>query len=123
MQGYLFWIFRILAMKYAILLVTSVLKKVIIMKLLERYIVSLTNLYGVVHQDKVIEIYNEQNEEQIELADILRVNNEAIAKKFAYKEGDYFAHESVLEFDEMEKELAEKKGKPFYVPPRNQLLR
>ncbi|ACB86124.1 hypothetical protein [Natranaerobius thermophilus] len=29
------------------------------------YIISLTNLYGLVHKDKVIEIYNMQNNDQI----------------------------------------------------------
>ena len=29
------------------------------------YIISLTNLYGIVYKDKVVEIYNMQNEEEI----------------------------------------------------------
>lgn len=35
------------------------------MNLETKYIVALTNLYGIVHPDKVIEIYNMQNEGNI----------------------------------------------------------
>ena len=40
------------------------------MSQLTQYIIALTNLYGMVHKDKVAEIYNSQNEDQISLADI-----------------------------------------------------
>lgn len=93
------------------------------MKLIERYIVSLTNLYGIVHQDKVIEIYNAQNKEHLERTDISQADEEVLEGKFVYIEGNYFVHYTILEFDEMEEELVARKGKPFYVPPRNELLK
>lgn len=30
------------------------------------YIIALTNIYGLVHKDKVVEIYNMQNEDKID---------------------------------------------------------
>jgi len=38
--------------------------------LLVDYAISLTHLYGLVHKDKVAEIYNMQNEEQVDVAEV-----------------------------------------------------
>lgn len=40
------------------------------MKLLKRYVIALTNLYGIVHKDKVLEIYQMQNEDPVTMKDI-----------------------------------------------------
>lgn len=42
---------------------------------IKKYIVALTNLYGIVPIDKVVEIYNMQNEDQISFA---RVGSEKL---------------------------------------------
>ena len=43
------------------------------------YIISLTHLYGLVHKDKVIEIYNMQNEEKIEKIDAVKLKADDIS--------------------------------------------
>lgn len=102
------------------------------MSLIKRYIIVLANLYGMVHKDKVIEIYNSQNNENISKIIInkktISINDTTIKiddlnRKFVYLYNDYFAHESILEFDDPESLLAHKKGKPHYIPAKNKLLK
>ena len=40
------------------------------MEQIRKYIIALTNLYGIVPIDKVAEIYNMQNEDQISFDDV-----------------------------------------------------
>jgi uncharacterized protein YchJ len=85
------------------------------------YIISLTNLYGLIHKDKVVEIYNMQNEEQI--SDIGNVDIAEINKNFVYDHEDYFVHETIMEFDTFDKQLRESKNKPYYIPDKEELLK
>ncbi|WP_373893922.1 SEC-C metal-binding domain-containing protein [Virgibacillus sp. CBA3643] len=96
------------------------------MNMLMDYIISLTNLYGIVHQDKVVEIYNMQNDEKVgatDVDDMAKNHEDELAKNFAEVYGDYFVHEAIMEFDEFEQELAKRQGKPFYIPEQNELLK
>ncbi|MGI6469733.1 MAG: hypothetical protein GXZ09_10570 [Syntrophomonadaceae bacterium] len=90
------------------------------------YIISLTNLYGLVHKDKVLEIFNLQNEEKIDieaLNSIMRNSPADLAKNFVEINGDYFVHDTIIEFDEFDEQLKQRKGKPFYIPPQDELLK
>lgn len=90
------------------------------------YIVALTNLYGLVHKEKVVEIYNMQNEDQLEISEIesIMVNRQAeLEKCFVCVDQDYFAHEAIYMFDEAELYLEQKGDKPYYIPPKNELLK
>ncbi len=90
------------------------------------YIISLTNLYGLVHKDKVVEIYNMQNEEKIN-AEIINLffqkHLKELSRNFVEVYGDYFVSESIIEFDEFDEQLSQRRGKPFYVPEQEELLR
>ena len=46
------------------------------MSQLTQYIIALSNLYGMVHTDKVVEIYNSQNDDKIDLADVEEILSE-----------------------------------------------
>lgn len=79
------------------------------------WIVALGNLYGMVHKDKVVEIYNKQNEDQIGLGDvkvILAKQDYTVGDSFIYAHGDYFVHETILEFDEFDLMLRKKGTSP-----------
>lgn len=96
------------------------------MQLIHDYIVSLVNLYGIVHKEKVIEIYNEQNTDRIELTTldkIIQEDADQLAKHFAFIEKNYFVQEAVIMFDDIDDELIKREGKPFYIPPKNELLK
>lgn len=111
---------------HAIMFTTIILLGCEYMQLLRDYIISLTHLYGIVHKEKVIEIYNEQNREPISIAHIDRVmreDTEQLAKGFAFIEGNYFIFETIMIFDDIADVLRERMGKPFYVPRKNELLK
>lgn len=61
---------------------------VLFMNLITDYIISLSSLYGLVHKEKVAEIYNMKNEEEITLTQIERImeNEQAMLEKhFVYE--------------------------------------
>lgn len=100
------------------------------MNKLTDYVISLTHLYGLVHKDKVVEIYNMQNEDQIEAIDTVRlragdieINFSELDKNFVEVFNDYFVAESILEFDNFQEQLSKRKGKPFYIPQQGELLK
>lgn len=96
-----------------------------IMTLLQDYIVALTNLYGVVHKRKVVEIYNQQNNKKMDVETIDTIMNESAEElriQFVYIEEDYFVHEAVMIFDELDAELEKRQGKPYYVPAKSELM-
>ncbi|ACB83969.1 hypothetical protein [Natranaerobius thermophilus] len=90
------------------------------------YIISLVNLYGLVHKEKVAEIYNMQNTDRIKLEDldnILKEEPQQLSDYFVEIHGDYFVSETILEFDEFEWYLAQKRNKPYYIPDKKELLK
>ena len=86
------------------------------------YIVALTNLYGLVHKEKVLEIYNQQNEEKVSIETIEAYLETGIPWEFVYTHGNYFVHEAIYALDSFEEELALRRGKPYYVPEKKELL-
>lgn len=96
------------------------------MSQLTQYIIALSNLYGMVHKDKVLEIYNSQNEDQVNIADIenlLTSPPEELEDAFIYLHQNYFVHETILENDDFEPMLKKKGDKSHYVPNKNELLK
>lgn len=96
------------------------------MSQLTQYIISLSNLYGMVHKDKVVEIYNSQNEEQTSIIDVEKLLANPLQEledAFIYPNQDYFVHEVILEHDEFDLMLRKKGDKPHHVPKKNELLK
>ena len=63
------------------------------------YIIALTNLYGLIHKDRVKDIYNSQNEAQgtiQEIEELLMNPPKGLGKTFVYHHKKYFVHEGVL---------------------------
>ncbi len=63
-----------------------------------------------VHKDKVVEIYNMQNEEKVHgyaIDKICKERWEELADGFVEIYGDYFVEVSIIEFDEFEELLCE----------------
>lgn len=96
------------------------------MSLITDYIVSLCRLYGIVDKEKVAEIYNMQNEDEITLTQIeLMMESEQamLEKHHVYVEGSYFVNETIIMFDEFDSYMKQKAGKPYYIPHKNDLLK
>lgn len=96
------------------------------MEKLKQYIIALTNLYGIVLRDLVVEIYNEQNKDQISMPDLeeyLKNLPEEFKDPFFYSYEDYFVHHTIVELDEFKLILKEKGDKPYYIPKQTELLK
>lgn len=95
--------------------------------LLEQYIVALTNLYGRVTKEKVAEIYNLQNEDQVsidEVAAYLENPPASFEANFVMVGWDEFVSDDLTMFDGIYEELVKAQaGKPFYVPEQEELLK
>ena len=90
------------------------------------YAISLTHLYGIVHKEKVLEIYNSQNDDKIDGQAISNVMKEApreLKDNFVEIHKDYFVAESILEFRDFDEQLKQSKGKPYYIPEKEELLK
>jgi preprotein translocase subunit SecA len=96
------------------------------MKLLLDYAVALTNLNGVIDVEKVVEIYNSQNEPHIEIKDVellIDEHEEELKRHFVLVEEGLFVHDSFLDFNEVLELMARKMNKPYYIPNKKELLR
>lgn len=91
------------------------------MNLETKYIIALTNLYGIVHPDKVLEIYNMQNDDQID--SLLNCCGKDLDDEHIYYESDYFVSELIKEFEEEEVYIEAQLTRPFYIPEKDELLK
>ncbi|MED3662158.1 SEC-C metal-binding domain-containing protein [Ureibacillus sp. FSL K6-8385] len=92
------------------------------------YIVSCTNLYGIVPYYKVIQIYNLQNKPKITNKDLLAIATDSRYKKQLEESNvviklDRFVHKSLEESKATEKLEQYVIGKPFYIPEKEELLK
>lgn len=91
------------------------------------YIISLTHLYGLVHKNKVVEIFNQQNEEKVELDFIETIIKEKrqflLNDEYITIHNNYFVYISIMVSDNFLKELELRKNKPYYTPYKDELLK
>ena len=90
------------------------------------YVIALTHLYGIVHKDKVLEIYNMQNKTLVTAADIsnlLHSPPSELKSGFVMTQQDYFVHTTIVDYDEFDEQLKQRRGKPYYVPDKEELMR
>jgi preprotein translocase subunit SecA len=93
---------------------------------LTKYIIALTNLYGIVHKTKVLEIYNKQNDEKITMEDVETYFQNppyVLADNFTEIYEDYFVKDTIIANDRIDELMAEKADKPTYIPEQEELLK
>jgi hypothetical protein len=96
------------------------------MSQLTQYIIALSNLYGMVHKDKVLEIYNSQNDAKIDLGDIEEILSnppKELESAFVLTYKDHFVMETIIENNEFNLMLRKQADKPYYIPERDELLK
>lgn len=96
------------------------------MKELNNYIIALVNLYGLVHRDRVMEIYNSQNKIKLSKTDLdtyFDTPKRLLEENFIAVYKDYFVDTSFLEVEKFDMMLEEKSDKPYYVPGKEELLK
>ena len=75
---------------------------------LSDYLISLTNLYGLVHKDKVAEIYNLHHEEKVDagVVDGVLKNLPPVLKENSVRANDdYFVHRRIMEQGSFDQQL------------------
>jgi preprotein translocase subunit SecA len=78
-----------------------------------------------VHKDKVVEIYNSQNEDQVnsnEVEELLVNPSEELEDAFILTHKGYFVMETIIDNNEFDLMLRKKADKPYYVPAKDELL-
>ena len=96
--------------------------------LVSRYIKALVELYGLVHKEKVVEIFNMQNWRKIDVKYMDKIlENENAKIYFQTIEvdfyGDYFVSSPILFAESFEEALEVRRDKPFYIPEKKELLK
>jgi len=92
------------------------------MTLLLQYIKAATNLYGIIHKEKLREICNSQNETKVSIEDVEAYLEEDLSQDYVYSYKDHFVHETVMEFNMFRKLHKQKRKLPYYVPDKEELL-
>ena len=95
------------------------------MATIKQYIIALTNLYGALRKEKVLEIYNLQNEDQLTMDDLnifLDEKEDELVDNFVYPEGCFFVHQAIASTDSLQYMIREKADKPYYIPKKDKLL-
>lgn len=93
------------------------------MDLIVKYIVALTNLYGLVSVQVVTDIYNDQNEEWLTEDDVAVYLSEDLSKHYVYSYKGHFVHETIMEFNDFKSMKKKKADKPYYIPDKEELLK
>ena len=96
------------------------------MALLTKYIVALTNLYGVLPEEELVKIFNSQNEDQITFDDLEswadNHSEELVGTPVSSVPG-IFIHENLMDVDVFKDIMMKKANKPYYVPKKEELLK
>ena len=92
-------------------------------ELIKQYIIALTNLYGQVPVELVVDIYNSQNEVQIGIDDVEVYYDEDLSKQYVYAYKDHFVHETIMQFNDFKSMQKKKADKPYYIPDKEELLK
>lgn len=96
--------------------------------LLNSYAIAAVSLYGVISQDDFVELFNSQNERQTSIDEIFPI---LLSKIYVDPDIGYCFWDEYIVDDQLEEEdfaavpwlVAERKGKPRYTPPREELLK
>lgn len=95
------------------------------MDLLIKYIIALTNFYGVVSPEIVLAVYNQQNEHQVIEEDVQKYLLNPAEKLTAFgvvSKGGLFIQQSLFIGDDtLIRVINEKNDKPYYIPEKTEL--
>lgn len=97
------------------------------------YISAMVNLYGIVPIEQVVKVISEQNEEQVSTEEIKAwmqdpysggLAKAALQKRFVYPYGhNFFVGEWIMEFEAFDEHWQAQRGKPYYVPEREEFMK
>ena len=96
------------------------------MQQLKKYVIALTNLYGLAHRDTVIKVYNKQNKDHIYIEYLQKLVSQE-EKSLYRKHGinvhqDYLVKNKIIERGTFDQELEFRQLLPMYIPDKDELL-
>ncbi len=95
------------------------------MDIVLKYIIALTNFYGVATPQIVVAVYNQQNDDPISEDSIHQYiikPPKELAEHYVFVEGGLFVHDSLfVGNDTLINLIEEKNNKPYYIPERREL--
>lgn len=92
-------------------------------QLIRDYVSALKNLYGVVSKEKIVEIYNLQNIEKINVDKLNNsIDDDFLDNTFAYIVDNHFVDDYLM-LGEIEYFISQHHNKPYYIPQKKELLK
>jgi len=96
--------------------------------LMIQYAIACTNLYGVIDYPKLLEIYNAQNEPAVSSRELKALLTDAHCAKLLEQNSVFvqrmaLVHEAIEYIGDYTTFIDETRGKPFYIPKKEELLR
>lgn len=101
------------------------------MNKLSDYIKAMVNLYGLVHKDDIVTLYNRHSNENDEsysinketLDSFIQDGKAFLNQKRIFVKDDYLVSLTIMALENFDEILEVKRGKPFYIPTREELLK
>lgn len=101
------------------------------MNKLSDYIKAMVNLYGLVHKDDIVTLYNRHSNENDEsdsinketLDSFIQDGKAFLNQKRIFVKDDYLVSLTIMALENFDEILEAKRGKPFYIPTREELLK
>lgn len=93
------------------------------MKLLAQYLRAATNLYGVIHEKELREIYNSQNSPALGKQQFKEETRACSGEALALIKNNYFISLAVDDAEIFESTVKIQRGKPRYIPDKEEFLR
>jgi hypothetical protein len=97
----------------------------------EKYLVAAVNLYGTIHKDKFIDIYNHYHKDnkimnldtEYLLADETPISMDILKANFIEQYDDYFVNDALINYEDTVEYLKMKKNKPYYIPNKTEFIK
>jgi hypothetical protein len=91
------------------------------MKLYE-YVVACVHLYGMIHEDRIVKIYNKHHPNKT-ISVLPDFDKEGLEKDFVHYAHGFYIHQAIYYNNDMAQHLDETNGKPYYIPKEEELTR
>lgn len=87
---------------------------------IKEYVIACTELYGMIHKDRVLHLYNMHHPNN-PLSSMDVISNRTLVKNGVFVKHDFFIHEAFMIDNSMAEFLDNINGKPYYLPTEEEL--
>lgn len=86
------------------------------------YVVACVHLYGMVHEDRVLRIYNKHHPEK-QIKHFPEFDMQKLNYEFVYYQDGFYIHEAIFFNNDMAQHIEESNGKPYFIPKEDELAK